>query len=234
MNNVETFAWVPGIVRDTVLYADKPVNWYAALGPAGKGRRLFSVSGDVARPGVYEVPVGAPLRELLDLAGGVIGGPDALLAVAPSGPSGGFVPRMLPAAGSRGSGPLTDLLDVELDIDAYRKLGLALGAGLAVYAAGADLGSAAVNATEFYRNETCGKCVPCRVGCGKLVDIGTALARGPKSADARAKAESAVRDLDRALEQTSICGLGQVAAKPLASVLRYFPSAFAPESSRMG
>jgi NADH:ubiquinone oxidoreductase subunit F (NADH-binding) len=225
VNNVETFAWVPGIVRNTDLYVGKPANWYAELGPQKKGKRLYSISGDLNRPGVYEIPIGAPLRDLINAAGGVIGGEDALLAVATSGPSGGFVPRHLPLGGGRGSGKLIDLLDVELDIDAFRKLGLALGAGLVAYAQGTDMLSAAVNATQFYKNESCGKCVPCRIGCGKLVEIGTGLIGRAKAADAYAKADAVVRDLDKALEQTSICGLGQVAAKPLASVLRYFLAA---------
>ena len=217
VNNVETFAWVPGIVRNTVLGANE-VNWYGALGRDGKGARLFSISGDVALPGVYEVPIGAPLRDLIALAGGVIGGDDALKAVATSGPSGGFVPRWL--ADAKDPAKKTDLLDVPLDIDAYRGLRLALGAGIVVYGADADLAAVAVNATEFFRNESCGKCVPCRVGSQKLVEIGTELLRG---ADPK-KHGATVRELERALEQTAICALGPSAAKPLATLLRYFPN----------
>ena len=221
VNNVETFAWVPGIVRNTLLGTDDPAdqfNWYGSLGLGGHGARLFSVSGDVARPGVYEVPIGVPMRELFALAGGVIGGDDALKAVATSGPSGGFIPRWL--IDSKDPAKRTDLLDTPLDIDAFRGLRLALGAGIVVYAAGADVTAAAVNATEFFRNESCGKCVPCRVGAQKLVEIGTDLLAG---ADPKRHAGT-VRELERALEQTAICALGPSAAKPLATLLRYFPA----------
>jgi NADH:ubiquinone oxidoreductase subunit F (NADH-binding)/NADH:ubiquinone oxidoreductase subunit E len=215
VNNVETFAWVPGIVLQTDLAGG--VNWYGSLGPGNRGARLFSISGDVARPGVYELPIGAPVRELLRAAGGVVGSDDALKAIATSGPSGGFVPRRL--RDPKDAAKSIDLLDVELDIDVFRGLRLALGAGIVVYGANADLAAAAANATEFFRNESCGKCVPCRVGSQKLTEIGTALLRGRATGGEQA----VVRELDRALEQTSICGLGQVAAKPLATLLRYFP-----------
>ena len=216
VNNVETFAWVPGIALLTRLDGTPGANWYAEHEPKGRGLRFFSVSGDVARPGAYEVPVGTTVRDLLTVAGGVLGGFEQLKAVATSGPSGGFAPRRLPDR--KDPTRFTDLLDVELDIDVFRGLGLALGAGIVVYADGADLSAAAVNATEFFRNESCGKCVPCRVGSQKLVDIGLGLLRGENDSPL-----AVVRELDRALEQTSICGLGQVVAKPLATLLRYFP-----------
>jgi NADH:ubiquinone oxidoreductase subunit F (NADH-binding)/NADH:ubiquinone oxidoreductase subunit E len=225
VNNVETFAWVPGIALHTVCDRDPPVNWYGDKGQGGRGMRFFSVSGDVVRPGVYELPIGAKLRDLLDAAGGVIGGEDGLMAVATSGPSGGFVPRRLPNPKSRGGA--TDVLDIELDIDVFRSLRLALGAGLVVYANGADLVAAAANATEFYRNESCGKCVPCRIGSQKLTEIGLELLRDRPAASELEPRHTAVRELERALELTSICGLGQVAAKPLATLFHYFPEVLA-------
>ncbi|HET6574311.1 MAG TPA: NAD(P)H-dependent oxidoreductase subunit E [Fimbriiglobus sp.] len=220
VNNVETFAWVPGIALHTVLDPARPVNWYGDLGPGGRGMRFFSVSGDVARPGAYEVPIGAKVRDLMAAAGGVIGGEERLKAVATSGPSGGFVPRRL--TDPKNPGRTTDLLDVELDIDVFRGLRLSLGAGIVVYADGADLTAAAANATEFFRNESCGKCVPCRTGSQKLAEVGLGLLRDRPTPDELERLQTAVRELDRALEVTSICGLGQVAAKPLATLLRYF------------
>lgn len=216
LSNVETFAWVPGIVRHGG-------DWYRGLSSAGTGGRLFSLSGDVVRPGVYERPIGSTLRELIEAAGGVVGGENNLLAVATSGPSGGFVPRLVSSGGARQTATLFDLLDAPLDIDAFRKLGLALGAGLAVYAYGSDLTAAAINATAFFRNESCGKCVPCRVGCQKLLDIGRSLVGRAVPTDEQVVVKQVVADLDRALAQTSICGLGPSASKPLLSLLQYFP-----------
>jgi NADH:ubiquinone oxidoreductase subunit F (NADH-binding) len=145
------------------------------------------------------------------------------MAVATSGPSGGFVPRMVSTGGPRETAKFADILDAQLDIDAFRKLGLALGAGLAVYARGADMTAAAVNATAFYRNESCGKCVPCRVGSQKLLDIGRGLLGRTISQDEQLATKQVVGELDKALGQTSICGLGPSASKPLVSLLQYFP-----------
>jgi NADH:ubiquinone oxidoreductase subunit F (NADH-binding) len=226
VNNVETFAWVPGIALKTSLGPEKVVNWYGSKGPNSRGMRFFSISGDVNRPGAYEMPIGAQFGELLEAAGGVIGGENNLLSVASSGPSGGFLPAralrdVKAAKDPRGTFRSRNLLEIELDIDEFRKLGGALGAGIVVYAQGTDMTSQAVNATEFYRNESCGKCVPCRVGSQKLVELGLRLKSDTRPQLVQS-VRAAVRDLDKALEQTSICGLGQVAPKPLLTLLRYF------------
>jgi NADH:ubiquinone oxidoreductase subunit F (NADH-binding) len=94
-----------------------------------------------------------------------------------------------------------------------------LGAGQATYAEGTDMLSMAVNGSEFFRNESCGKCVPCRLGTQKLVNIGTDLLQGRKQAE---DVRSLVDDLTMTLDSTSICGLGSVAPNPLARYLRYF------------
>jgi formate dehydrogenase beta subunit len=246
VNNVETLAWAPAIV----LRHDAQGSWYAGQGrPGFRGRRLFSISGDLERPGVYEVPVGTPLGELIALAGGVRGS-RALGAVAPSGPSGGLLPPTLPVAAgwdervagksevlaktirdgiAAGKGRF-DLLTLPLDLNLFRevgpvlglRVGLMLGAGLAVYAAGTDLLAQAVNFTEFFRNESCGKCVPCRLGSQKLVEIGGRLAAGLPPAE-RDAARADVLDLANALALTSICGLGVVAPNPLTTALELFP-----------
>lgn len=209
LSNVETFAWVPAIVLNGS-------EWYAGLGVNGaKGARLFSVCGDVARPGVYEMPIGAPLGELIERAGGVRGGLP-LKAVACSGPSGGFTPAILPP------GDL-DLRSVPLDIDAFRGLGLMLGAGLVVYAEGADLVAQALSASRFFRNESCGKCVPCRIGSQKLAETAERLATRRHGRAELEAANALVRDLEATLGLTSICGLGMSAGKPLATLLQSFP-----------
>ncbi len=223
LSNVETFAWVPSIYH-------KGGDWYAGLGINGcKGARFFSISGDLVRPGVFEVPCGLPLGDLIHkLAGGLTGGQE-LRAVAPSGPSGGFLPgripkEFLPRAIQKelGDAPDLDLMSVPLDLDVFRKYGLMLGAGLVVYGEQTDMLDQAVNATEFYRNESCGKCVPCRIGCEKLVGIGQDMQGGRYDGVGLEPVEGMVADLGRAMEQASICGLGAVGANPLISALRYF------------
>jgi formate dehydrogenase beta subunit len=197
MNSVETFAHVPVIAR-------RGAAWWTAQG-AGEhaGLKFFAVSGHVERPGVYCVPMGSTARELLDLAGGVSGG-RALGAIQPGGASSNFL------------GP--GQLDVPLDFGSLREAGSMLGSGaLVVMAEGTDLLAAAVNVLRFFRDESCGKCVPCRVGSTKAHRILTdhlAAGRGAGDVDER------IGELEQVMRRTSICGLGQVALGPVASVLR--------------
>ncbi len=269
VNNVETLGWVPYVItRKGKAYASagyKVPGTEAAFG----GRRLFSISGDVKRPGVYEVPVGIPLGEVFDdpkYCGGV---PNGLYAVAPSGPSSGIVPANIPIAavpdaagydawlakvlgGFRspaekatmeriarnhlppGSTTL-DIRQLPMDLNFFRgvngalrmKVGIALGAAIVVYATGTDALSQAVNFTRFFRNESCGKCVPCRLGSQKLYQIGLDLIRQRASGQAFTSSElkgvgEDVKTLTEAMAQTSICGLGPSAPVPLACALEYF------------
>jgi NAD-dependent dihydropyrimidine dehydrogenase PreA subunit len=116
-----------------------------------------------------------------------------------------------------------DLLDLELDAYTMRDLGLMLGAGLVVYSDKVDLVAQALNGVEFYRNETCGKCVPCRIGTQKLVALGEAMLGHSVDKKAFDEQSSLVNRLARTMEQTSICGLGVVAPAPLTSLLKFFP-----------
>jgi len=196
------------------------------------GLRLHSVSGDVNRPGVYGVPFGLTLGELIgDRCGGVSGG-RPLKAVATSGPSGGFLPATLdlkeqPPAFvenlvKRGvvaaGGESLDLLSMPLDPDLFRPFPqFMLGAAIVVYGSGADMAHAALNCVEFFRNESCGKCVPCRLGSQKLVQMLRGFVDG-------AGADWGLFDeLAETMFTTSICGLGQVAPTPIRSVMKYFP-----------
>ena len=184
------------------------------------------------KPGVYEVEIGSTLGELIDLAGGVRDGLP-LKAVAPSGPSGGFIPAVLSKADvgarfERGFPPGRESIDIRelpLDIDEFRSLNLMLGAGLTVYALdqGVNMLDHALNASRFFRNESCGKCVPCRIGSQKLVAIGERIAQRQTTAEGLARDKALVNELLEILELTSICGLGMSAAKPLATVLQSFP-----------
>jgi formate dehydrogenase/NADH-quinone oxidoreductase subunit F len=197
MNSVETFAHIPVI-------AARGARWWQAQGRGEHaGLKFFAVSGHVERPGVYCVPMGTTARELLDLAGGVAGG-RRLGAIQPGGASSNFI------------GP--DQLDTELDFGTLQTAGSMLGSGaLVVMAEGTDLLAAAVNVLRFFRDESCGKCVPCRVGSAKAHVI---LAGVLGAGGGPAQVDGDVRDLAEVMRRTSICGLGQVALGPVMSVLR--------------
>ena len=230
LNNVETLAWVPAIVER------ESGQWYASAGATSdfKGRRFFSVSGDVARPGPYEVPIGITLGELIDdYCGGMARG-RKLKAVALSGPSGGFLPAEVPvefvsASLKKEMGTKThyNLREARLDIALFRSLKWMMGAGMIVYADDADLVQQAFACTTFYRYESCGKCVPCRVGSQKLLDVITMLyERKLTAADLLqlTAANGEVAELSQTMILTAICGLGTVAANPLTTLLKYFPA----------
>jgi NADH:ubiquinone oxidoreductase subunit F (NADH-binding)/NADH:ubiquinone oxidoreductase subunit E len=197
MNSVETFAHVPVI-------ASRGAGWWKQRGIGDhSGLKFFAVSGHVERPGVYCVPMGTTARQLLELAGGVAGG-RRLGAIQPGGASSNFL------------GP--GQLDVPLDFADLAKAGSMLGSGaLVVMAEGTDLLAAATNVLRFFRDESCGKCVPCRVGSSKAHRILTGLlADGGGPGDVGEQ----VAELATVLRRTSICGLGQVALGPVMSVTR--------------
>jgi NADH:ubiquinone oxidoreductase subunit F (NADH-binding)/NADH:ubiquinone oxidoreductase subunit E len=241
VSNVETFAWAPYIYLNGG-------EAYAKLGANGwRGKRFFSVCGDVTRPGVYEVPMGLTLRELIqsDQYCRGIAGRKKLKAFAPSGPSGGFLPARLTAksglprkhterkewielAKRRGFDPAAqelDILDLELELNLFRALSptQALGAGLVVYAEGRDMAEQAVNAMQFFRNESCGKCVPCRLGSQKLAALGQNLLEGKVSAQMWETLKPTIGELGEAMVLASICGLGRSVPVPLRTVMEFFP-----------
>ncbi|WP_219414694.1 NAD(P)H-dependent oxidoreductase subunit E [Pseudonocardia nigra] len=193
INSVETFADVPVIVQ-------RGAQWWRDQG-AGEsvGWKFFAVSGHVERPGVYCVPMGSTVRSLIDMAGAVSGG-RAVGAVQPGGASSNFI------------GP--DQLDLQLDFGTAAAAGTMLGSGaIVVLAEGTDLLAAATNVLRFFRNESCGKCVPCRVGSTKAHE----LLEGRSAIDEAERAR--IVELEEAMRRTSICGLGQVALGPVVSVL---------------
>jgi NADH:ubiquinone oxidoreductase subunit F (NADH-binding) len=196
INNVETFAHVPAILA-------KGAAWWKSQGTNGcAGIKFIAVSGHVEKPGVHEVPLGTTVRELIDLAGGMKDG-KRLLAFAPGGASSNFL--------------LADKADVKLDFAELAKAGSMLGSGaLVAVAEGTDLFALATNVTKFFRNESCGKCVPCRVGSQKAVGLLEAVQAGalPRTA------LNVLPDLAETMTLTSICGLGQVALNPVLSVMK--------------
>jgi NADH:ubiquinone oxidoreductase subunit F (NADH-binding)/NADH:ubiquinone oxidoreductase subunit E len=196
MNSVETFAHVPIIV-------ERGAEWWRAQGVRdGTGLKFFAVSGHVERPDVYCVPMGTTARELIELAGGVTGGRE-LLSFQPGGASSNFM----------GPGDL----DVPLDFQPLADAGSMLGSGaVTVIAEGTNLLAAGTNVLRFFRNESCGKCVPCRVGSHKAYEILSDLVERGLGADA---VDDRIAELEETLRLTSICGLGQVALGPVTSVL---------------
>jgi formate dehydrogenase/NADH-quinone oxidoreductase subunit F len=197
MNSVETFAAIPVILqRGGQWWKDQGIN-------GGIGLKFFAISGHIARPDVYCVPMGTTARELIQLAGGVPDGMQ-LQAFQPGGASSNFL------------GP--DELDVPLDFKPLADAGSMLGSGaVVVIGEQTDLLAAATNVLRFFRNESCGKCVPCRVGSHKAHAILTEALEQGAGADG---IDERIDELEETLRLTSICGLGQVALGPVMSVLR--------------
>ncbi|MFH2007710.1 MAG: NAD(P)H-dependent oxidoreductase subunit E [bacterium] len=198
INNVETLAVAPAIA---LLGAD----WWRAQGRGGStGLKFMAVSGHVERPGVFQVPFGSTVAELLERAGGVSGG-RALKAFTPGGASSNFLPA--------------SALDTPLDFASLEEAGSMLGSGaLVVVAEGTPMAPLAANLVRFFRNESCGKCVPCRVGTQKAVLLLEDAITTQTPLDAEG-----FRRLRRVLEEASICGLGHVALNPLVSILEHWP-----------
>lgn len=204
--------------------------WYKFSGKGTRGKRFFSVSGDVEKPGAYEVPCGISLGELIDDCCGGIKDGAPLKAAALSGPSGGFLPAKLPAGflKSEGlsrypelAGASVDLRLLPLDINASRSLGFMLGGGIVIYSQWADMLDQTIACSRFYQRESCGKCVPCRIGSRKIVDLAETLLTF-EAAQRDEEIRLAIDALGQTLETTSICGLGQVASNPLRSYLKHF------------
>jgi formate dehydrogenase/NADH-quinone oxidoreductase subunit F len=196
MNSVETFADVPIIL-------EQGADWWKAQGVnGGEGLKFFAISGHVERPDVYCVRAGSTARDLIELAGGVTGGRE-VGAFQPGGASSNFL------------GP--EHLDVPLDWKPLQEAGSMLGSGaVIVMAEGTNLLAAATNVLRFFRNESCGKCVPCRVGSHKAHAILSDLVEQGRGVD---DVPEKITQLEETLRLTSICGLGQVALGPVLSVL---------------
>lgn len=203
INNTETLASIPPIIRNGA-------TWFSEIGvPNGGGTKIFSVSGHVNRPGNYEVPLGTPFADLLDLAGGVLDG-RKLKAVIPGGSSVPVVPADL-------------MMQATMDYDGLSNVGSALGAGSVIVM---DDSTCMVSVLErisyFYFVESCGQCTPCREGTGWLYRMLRRVRKGKATA----------ADLDRLksvadrIEGRTICALGDAAAWPVQSFLKHFRAEF--------
>jgi NADH-quinone oxidoreductase subunit F len=201
INNVETLVNVLDIVGE-----DGGAAAFKAIGTEGSaGPKLFCVSGNVGRPGVYEVPFGVTLRQLIDLAGGVPGGRE-IRAVLLGGAAGVFVGA--------------DALDVPLTFEGTRAIGATLGSGVVmVFDETADLVGALTRIARFFRDESCGQCVPCRVGTVRQEELLARLAAG-RANGSRADELTLLRDIGQAMRDASICGLGQTASSAIESAIR--------------
>jgi len=198
INNVETLVNVLEVLR-----VGGPA--YAELGtPDSTGTRLFCLSGDVERPGVYEVECGTPLRDLLALAGGVRGG-RGLKAILLGGAAGGFV------------GP--DDLDLPLSFEGAREAGVTLGSGVVmVFDEDADLVDTVLRIAAFFRDESCGQCVPCRVGTVRQEEALHRLVTG-RTIGSREDEIALIGEVAQVMRDASICGLGQTAASAVQSAI---------------
>jgi NADH-quinone oxidoreductase subunit F len=201
INNVETLINVLEILR-----IGGPA--YAQIGtPDSTGPRLFCLSGHVERPGLYEVDFGATLGEVLDLAGGVRGA-KALQAVLLGGAAGAFV------------GP--NALDLPLTFEATRAAGVTLGSGVIMaFDETVTLPDVLTRIARFFRDESCGQCVPCRVGTVRQEELLARLGNGqPRGSNEEEIA--LLNDIAQAMRDASICGLGQTAASAIQSAIRTF------------
>ena len=203
INNTQSLASIPTVLR-------KGAKWFADLGVKGSGGTgIFSVSGHVEKPGNYELPLGIPFKELLEIAGGVLGGRN-LKAVIPGGSS---VP-VLPAA---------KIMDLTMDFDTLRAAGSGLGTGaMIVMDETTCMVSVLRRLSRFYMAESCGQCTPCREGTGWLYRVLTRITQGKGT---RADLDMLV-DVANKIEGHTICALGDAAAWPVQSFLRHFRHEF--------
>ena len=201
LNNVETFANVPLIIRNGV-------EWYQSIGTkTSPGTKAFALTGNVMNTGLIEVPMGTTIREVVfDIGGGIRGG-KKFKAVQIGGPSGGATTAS------------QEHLDLPLDFDSLKKIGAMIGSGgLVVMDEDTCMVETARFFMEFTQKESCGKCVPCREGTKRMLEI----------LDRIVKNEGTLEDLDLLEEladtitSTALCGLGQSACKPVQSTLKYF------------
>jgi bidirectional [NiFe] hydrogenase diaphorase subunit len=199
INNVETFANIPSILRMTG-------SGYAKLGTAdSKGTKVFALAGRIVNGGLIEVPLGITLREIIfDIGGGIPGG-RSFKAAQMGGPAGGCLPE--------------ELLDMRLDYESLLVAGSFMGSGgLIIMDDRSCMVDVARYFMDFCREESCGKCVPCRVGTTQMYLLLTKITEGRASLADLARLER----LATMVRDTSLCGLGQGAPNPIFSTLRYF------------
>jgi bidirectional [NiFe] hydrogenase diaphorase subunit len=199
INNVETFANVPPIMKNGG-------DWFADIGTdSSKGTKVFALAGSIKNTGLIEVPMGITLREIIyEIGGGIIDG-RKFKAVQTGGPSGGCIPE--------------EHLDMTVDYESLRNLGSIMGSGgMIVMDETSCMVDVAKYFMEFCKTESCGKCVPCRVGTAQMYELLDKISTG--------RAEmyhlELLEELCDVVKNTSLCGLGQTASNPVESTLRFF------------
>ncbi len=199
INNVETLANIAYIIT-------KGAEWYASYGTEkSKGTKVFALTGKVKNTGLIEVPMGITLREIIyDIGGGIEGG-KALKAVQTGGPSGGCIPA--------------SMLDINVDYESLAKVGSIVGSGGMIVL---DEDNCMVNIAKYFlaftQLESCGKCVPCRIGTKRLLEILERITKG----QGREGDIELLERLSKDIKSASLCGLGQTAPNPVLSTLNYF------------
>ncbi|MEW6418995.1 MAG: NADH-quinone oxidoreductase subunit NuoF [Nitrospirota bacterium] len=199
LNNVETFANIPKIIL-------RGAEWYKSLGTEKSGgTKVFSLTGKVKNSGLIEVPLGISLRKIIYDIGGGIEGDKAFKAVQTGGPSGGCIPA--------------EFLDIEVDYESLALVGSIMGSGGIVVL---DETNCMVNTAKFFleftQAESCGKCIPCRVGTKRMLEILDRITSGRgKDGDIEL-----LEELGNYLRATSLCGLGMTAPNPVLSTIQYF------------
>ena len=196
---METYGNIVPIIREGG-------NWYASIGTEkSKGTKVFALTGKVNNAGLIEVPMGTTVRQIVEEMGGGVPGGGQVKAVQTGGPSGGCIPAAA--------------LDTPIDYDSLLALGTMMGSGGMIVM---DEDTSMVDVAQFYmefcREESCGKCVPCRAGTVQMHELLNKILQGKATAGDLAKLEA----LCQMVKETSLCGLGQSAPNPVLSTLRYF------------
>ncbi len=203
LNNVETWANVPGILM-------KGSSWFSSLGTRGsKGTKILALTGHVKNTGLVEIAMGTPIRQVVfDIGGGAVDGKD-VKAVQTGGPSGGCLP--------------VDAFDLAIDYDVLSEAGSMVGSGgMVVMDEGTCMVDVAKYFLAFLQDESCGKCLPCRVGIDRMLEIITDITEGR----GRPEQLDLLEELAYTVSQTALCGLGKTAPNPVLSTIRYFRSEY--------
>lgn len=199
INNVETWANIPIIIS-------KGAKWYSNIGTENsKGTKIFSLVGKINNTGLVEVPMGITLKDMIYSIGGGIPEGKSFKAVQTGGPSGGCIPK--------------DLLDIPIDYEKLKEAGSIMGSGgMVVMDEDTCMVDVARYFLEFLQDESCGKCLSCREGTKRMAEIVTDITKGQgKDGDLKL-----LEDIANVVKDTSMCGLGQTAANPVLSTLKYF------------
>lgn len=210
LNNVETFANVPSIIRNGA-------EWFASIGtPKSTGTKVFCLTGKVVNTGLVEVPLGTPLRTIVEKIGGGVPGGGTIKAVQTGGASGGCIPA--------------ELLDTPVDYESLTQLGSIMGSGgMIVMDQETDMVDVARYFMEFCMDESCGKCIPCRAGTVQMHRLLQRILEGTAGPEELQRLEK----LCDMVRNTSLCGLGQAAPNPTLSTLRFFRREYEARLSKL-